>query len=75
MTKTKQPDIDTHFSIITDTATLSIYDPITIEKHNQQNDPSWWIDCLDVEEVQRGEMSLINLQADGHYASRITSTA
>ena len=36
MTKTKQPDIDTHFSIITDTTTLSIYDTNTIEKYNQQ---------------------------------------
>lgn len=65
--------LDETITFVTDTATLSIFDPLVLQ-HKILEDSDWWSqDFATYPEIQQGLISLLNVQYDGHYKIRFTS--
>jgi hypothetical protein len=59
------------FSFTTDTATLSIFDLVSL-KHRVSDDADWWsIPEDELEEVNKGNVLFLNLGEDGQYTVRV----
>ena len=59
------------FSFTTDTATLSIFDLVSL-KHRISDDPDWWsIPKDELEEINRGNVLFLNLGNDSNYTVEI----
>ncbi|MEI7114442.1 DUF6386 family protein [Serratia sp. TMDUHS_CL] len=59
------------FSFTTDTATLSIFDLVSL-KYRVSDDADWWsIPEDELEEVNKGNVLLLNLGEDGQYTVRV----
>ncbi|WP_072008276.1 DUF6386 family protein [Serratia marcescens] len=59
------------FSFTTDTATLSIFDFVSL-KHRVSDDADWWsIPEDELEEVNKGNVLFLNLGEDGQYTVRV----
>ncbi|WP_274851209.1 DUF6386 family protein [Serratia marcescens] len=59
------------FSFTTDTATLSIFDLVSL-KHRVSDDADWWsIPDDELEEVNKGNVLFLNLGEDGQYTVRV----
>lgn len=59
------------FSFTTDTATLSIFDLVSL-KHRVIDDADWWgIPEDELEEVNKGNVLFLNLGEDGQYTVRV----
>jgi hypothetical protein len=58
--------------VATDTATLALFDPITLGAR-QKSSGDWWCgDFSDLPEVKRGTAAFVSLGSDGVYSVRIT---
>ncbi|HGM7060927.1 TPA: DUF6386 family protein [Serratia marcescens] len=59
------------FSFTTDTATLSIFDLVSL-KYRVSDDADWWsIPEDELEEVNKGNVLFLNLGEDGRYTVRV----
>ncbi|HHK8077636.1 TPA: DUF6386 family protein, partial [Serratia marcescens] len=59
------------FSFTTDTATLSIFDLVSLN-HRVSDDADWWsIPEDELEEVNKGNVLFLNLGEDGQYTVRV----
>ncbi|HIE0609100.1 DUF6386 family protein [Serratia marcescens] len=59
------------FSFTTDTATLLIFDLVSL-KHRVSDDADWWsIPEDELEEVNKGNVLFLNLGEDGQYTVRV----
>ncbi|HGM4927859.1 hypothetical protein I5L38_21450 [Serratia marcescens] len=59
------------FSFTTDTATLSIFDLVSL-KYRVSDDADWWsIPEDELEEVNKGNVLFLNLGEDGQYTVRV----
>ncbi|HID9653904.1 TPA: DUF6386 family protein [Serratia marcescens] len=59
------------FSFTTDTATLSIFDLVSLN-HRISDDADWWsIPEDELEEVNKGNVLFLNLGEDGQYTVRV----
>lgn len=64
--------MDEVINFFTDTATLAIFD-CSLLSHRLNDDCDWWCGSFeDIEEVKKGDVSLISLGADGVYKVRVT---
>ncbi|WP_262216177.1 DUF6386 family protein [Serratia ficaria] len=59
------------FSFTTDTATLSVFDLVSL-KHRVGDDADWWsIPEDELDEVNKGNVLFLNLGEDGRYTVRV----
>ncbi len=65
--------LDNLFYFVTDAATLTVFDPVTIA--HRSNEEDWWIisNLASVPEIANGVMAIVNLDADGVYNLRVTT--
>ena len=57
----------------TDTATLVVYDPLSIQERIHDSIDWWCGDFQELEEVKKGLISLVSLSSDGSYKVRVTT--
>ena len=66
--------INTNFSIVTDTSTLSIFDLESL-KHRVEDAPDWWsIPKDEIDEINKGNVIFLNLGEDGTYNIELCNT-
>ena len=64
--------IDNKIDVVTDVATIALFDPVIIEKYKDE-EPDWWIEYNDIKEVQQGQATLVSTGFDGSFCIRITT--
>ena len=66
--------INTKFSLMTDTSTLSIFDLESL-KHRVEDTPDWWsIPKDEIDEINKGNVIFLNLGEDGTYNIELCNT-